>query len=160
MAHEPVTIQQRPLGDKMSKCRAGGCEIECGGGRGCGCIAESDDPDICNCYCFGQEVNPRGLTFEATTLVDVSINELPLSETASFLSAFQRERILVPADRMNERISSDLKGKPFGDVLKQLGLTTQESVGGGKRKIGLLTFLAGLGIGVLISSLALEKRSR
>ena len=143
----------------MSKCQAGDCEIECGGGRGCGCIAESDIPDICNCYCFGKEVNPRGFTFEATTLVDVSVSDLPLSEAAGFLSAFQRERILVPADRMNERISLDLKRRPFGNVLNELGLTKHESVDGGSRKIGLLTFLAGLGIGALISSLALGKRS-
>ena len=101
----------------------------------------------------------RGFTFEAATLVDVSITDLPLSEAAGFLSAFQRGRILVPADTMNERISLDLKRRPFGDVLNELGLNTHESVDGGKRKIGLLTFLAGLGIGALISSLALGKRS-
>ena len=142
----------------MSKCRAGGCEVECGGGRGCGCIAESDNPDICNCYCFGTEVNPRGFTFDATTLVDVSIDDLPLPEVAVFLTAFQRGRLLAPAGRMNERISLDLKRKPFGSVLKEVGLLTHESVVGAKRTNGLLTFLAGLGIGVLISSLTLGKR--
>src|SRR5918994_1069496 len=111
----------------MSKCGAGGCEVECGGGRGCGCIAESDKPDIFNCYFFGKEVNPRGFAFQATTLVDVSISDLPLSEAAGFLSAFQRERILVPADTMNERISLDLKKRAFGDVLHELGLTTHKS---------------------------------
>ena len=142
----------------MSKCGAGNCDIECGGGRGCGCIAESDDPDICHCYCFGKEVNPGGLTFEATTLVDVSINDLPLAEVAVFLTAFQRGRLLAPAGRMNERISLDMERKPFGSVFKEVGLLTHESVAGAKRTIGLLTFLAGLGIGVLISSLTLGKR--
>ena len=133
----------------MAKCGAGDCEIECGGGRGCGCIADSDNPELCNCYCFGKETNTRGLTFEATTLVDVSINDLPLSEAATFLSAFRRERVLVPAHRLNERISLDLKTRPFGDVLRDLGLTTQHGGDGGKRKIGVLTFFAGLGIGCL-----------
>jgi hypothetical protein len=144
----------------MAKCGAGDCEIECGGGRGCGCIAESDNPELCNCYCFGKEINTRGLTFQATTLVDVSINDLPLSEAAAFLSAFRREPVLVPAHRLNERISLDLKTRPFGDVLRELGLTTQHSVDRRKRKIGVLTFLAGLGIGVLISALTSETRRK
>ena len=144
----------------MSKCGAGGCEIECGGGKGCGCIAESDNPDICNCYCFGKEVNASGFIFEAATPVDVSLNDLPLSEVAVFLSAFRRERLLVPSDRMNERITLDLKRTRFGDALKGLGLVTQESVTGGDRKLGWLAFLAGLVMGVSLSSLALGKRSR
>ena len=98
--------------------------------------------------------------FEATTLVDVSINDLPLSEAAAFLTAFRKERVLVPAHRLNERISFELKTRPFGDVLRELGLTTQHSVDGGNRKIGVLTFLAGLGIGVLISALTSGTRRR
>ena len=64
---------------------------------------------VCNCYCFGKETNTHSMTFKATTLVDVSINDLPLSEAAAFLSAFRREPVLVPAHRLNERISLDIQ---------------------------------------------------
>ena len=133
----------------MASCKAGGCEIECGGGKGCGCIAESDNPDTCNCFCFGGTPG-KGLTLEQSTPVDVSISDLPLFEVARFLNGVHTESIVVPIDRMNEQVSINLERKPFGDVLNQLGFTTSESIERGRRKTGLLMFLAGFAIGALI----------
>ena len=136
----------------MSKCRAGDCEIECGGGRGCGCIAESDTPANCKCYCPGGDIT-GDMTLDATTVVNVSTNELPLFEVATFFNALHKETIVVPVDRMREPVSLNVDRKSFGDVLNQLGLTTRESLERGKRKIAWLAFLAGLGTGAIIVSL-------
>src|SRR5688572_8449827 len=107
----------------MSKCRAGDCEIECGGGRGCGCIGESDSPQNCSCFCAGGDIT-TSLTFTEATLVDVSTDGLPLFEVATFFNALLRETIVVPVDRMREPVSLSVSRKSFGDVLKELGLTT------------------------------------
>jgi hypothetical protein len=137
----------------MVKCGAGECGVECGKGKGCGCIAESDNPSNCICYCFG-DATTGGLTLTQGTLVDVSINGLPIFEAATFLNALHTEHILMPLARMSEPISLNLKRRPFSEVLHHLSLTTTESVERGKRRIGFLIFLAGLASGGLIFSRA------
>lgn len=137
----------------MASCSAGDCEVECGGGKGCGCIAESDNPAACFCKCYDGEPTGNTFTIKPTTLVDVSISELPFFEAAKFLSEFHTESIVVPIDKMSEQVSLNLKSKPFVDVLNQLGLTTSEGIERDKRRIGLLLFLAGFAIGALIFSL-------
>ncbi len=141
----------------MAKCQAGDCEVECGGGKGCGCISESDNPANCTCICSGGD--SRGnFNLEASTLVDVSMSELPLFEAAGFLDALCRESIVVPIDRMSEPVSINLKSTPFGDALERLGITTSESVERGKRRIAVPIFLAGLASGALIFSLVSKLR--
>ena len=122
--------------------------------KSCGCIAESDVPENCTCLCVGGDIT-GGLKFEAATLVDVSTNDLPLFEAATFFNALHRETIVVPVDRMRELVSLNISRKSFGDVVSQLGLTTSESIERGKRKIASLAFLAGFGIGALIVGLIL-----
>ena len=104
---------------------------ECGGGRGCGCIASSDFPDDCQCHCYGAAIG-GGLTLGLNAFVDVSISVLPLLEAARFFDSVHSRRILVPADmlhKLNKRVHLKVKRKRFADVLKRLGLTT-----GGIRK--------------------------
>lgn len=136
----------------MASCKAGDCEVECGGGKGCGCIAESDNPIACSCFCSGGSPT-KDLKLEQATPVDVSIVELPFFEAARFLDQVHTESIVVPVSRMSEHVSLDLKSRPFADVLNQLGLTTSEGIERGKRRIGLLMFVAGFAIGALIFSL-------
>jgi len=142
----------------MARCRAGDCEVECGGGKGCGCIAESDNPFSCACFCFG-ETPTKDLRIEPSTIVDVSISDLPLYELAEFFNRVHTRTIIAPADRLKEQVFLNVQRKSFGDVLSQLGLTTRERVDRDRRGLGLLMFIAGVAIGALISGPA-QKGSR
>lgn len=135
----------------MAKCQAGDCEVECGGGKGCGCIAESDNPANCTCICTGGDCR-GGFKLETAMLVDVSTSELPLFEAAQLFNALCRERIIVPIDRMSEQASLNIKRKPLGDVLTQLDLTTKESIERDKRMRALLLFSGGLVLGLLVQT--------
>lgn len=114
----------------MSKCSAGGCSCECGGGKGCGCIASSNHPLNCDCWCFGSKAG-NNWTFKQTEKVDVTISGLPLYEVARFLDSVCSKRVLIPADMADKRIRLKFKRKPFGAVLKHLGLTASRE---GKKK--------------------------
>jgi hypothetical protein len=142
----------------MARCRAGECEVECGGGKGCGCIAESDNPFSCACFCFG-ETPAKDLRIEPSTIVDVSISDLPLYEVAEFFNRVHTRTIIAPADRLKEQVFLNVQRKSFGDVLKQLGLTTRERADRDKCGLGLLMFIAGVAIGALLFCPA-EKRSK
>jgi hypothetical protein len=109
----------------MSKCSAGDCDVVCGGTKGCGCIASSDDPLACDCWCFGDAPgSDKGLKFKPSELVDIQISGLPLLEVAKILNSVGSERVLVPVDTMNKRVHLKLKRKRFARVLKDLGLAT------------------------------------
>ncbi len=140
----------------MAKCGAGECEVECGN-KGCGCIAESDHPENCSCYCFGGE-SSGGLKLDPSVLVDVSFNGLALSDAAIFLASVHGGNILVPASRLNESVSLNLKRERFGRVLNQMGLTTRESVTRGERRAAFQALLAGFAAGAALFSLAYRMR--
>jgi hypothetical protein len=112
----------------MSNCGAGECSCECGGSKGCGCIASSNNPEICECHCYGASIGVGAtLGLKASALVDVSISGLPLSEVAKFLNAVHSERVLIPADllkKMNKRVHLKAKRMRFADVLKRLDLAS------------------------------------
>lgn len=108
-----------------TKCEAGDCAVECGGGKGCACIAESDTPSSCTCICTGGETS-GGVKLAPATRVDVCMDGLTLFEAAVFLDALATETtIVVPRERRNEPVFLDLQQVPFEEVLKQLGLTPQ-----------------------------------
>lgn len=139
----------------MSKCEAGDCSVECGGGKGCGCIALSDDPVECTCFCVGgMGSNGKSIVVSnGSTLVQVSINDLPFFEAAQFLDAVYKETIVVPLDKTSEQVSLNLKSIRFVEVLNKLGLTTKEAIERRNRWLGLLVFLVGFAIGALIFGL-------
>jgi hypothetical protein len=113
----------------MSKCGAGDCSCECGGNKGCGCIASSDFPDQCECHCYGSAFG-GGLTLGLNAFVDVSISGLPLHDAARFLNSVHSGRVLVPAamlTKLNKRVSLKVKRKRFGDVLGRLGFTASRN---------------------------------
>ncbi|HZQ09931.1 MAG TPA: hypothetical protein VFD70_25370 [Anaerolineae bacterium] len=133
----------------MAKCQAGDCEVECAPGKGCGCIAESDNPQNCTCFCSGGETK-GGLALDPGTLVDVSTSDLPLYEVATFFNTMSQERIIVPAHRINEPVTLDLTRQPFGKVLMQMGLKTEEGIEREQRRNALLMFLGGLAAGLVL----------
>jgi hypothetical protein len=115
----------------MANCSAGNCICECGGGKGCGCIASSDFPDDCQCHCYGAVIG-GGLTLGLNAFVDVSISGLSLLEAAKFFNSVHSGRVLVPADmlnKLNKRVHLKVKRKRLSAVLGRLGL-----VRGGNRK--------------------------
>jgi hypothetical protein len=108
----------------MSKCGAGDCSCECGGNKGCGCIASSDFPDQCECHCYGAAFG-GGLTLGLNAYVDVTISGLPLLDAARFLNSVHSGRVLVPAailTKLNKRVRLKVKRQRFADVLDRLGL--------------------------------------
>lgn len=142
----------------MAKCQAGDCEVECAEGKGCGCAAESDHPENCSCFCSGGKTGGT-LTLDPATLVDVTLNDLPLFEVATFLNSVQTESIIVPARRLNEHVTLSVKRKPFSHVLDELDLTTTESIERDRNNIALLKFIAGAAVGALVFSLFFRSRS-
>lgn len=140
----------------MARCRAGDCEVECGGNKGCGCIAESDDPFNCACFCFGESPS-KNLNIGLSTIVDVSIGDLPLYEVAEFFNRVHRATVIAPAGNLRETVSLDVRRQSFAAVLNQLGLTTKERTDRDRLKTGLLMFMAGVVTTALIFGAA-EKR--
>jgi hypothetical protein len=113
----------------MSKCGAGDCSCECGGNKGCGCIASSDFPDQCECHCYGAAFG-EGLTLGLNAYVDVTISGLPLLDAARFLNSVHSGRVLVPAailTKLNKRVRLKVKRKRFADVLDRLGLAASRN---------------------------------
>lgn len=105
----------------MSNCGAGGCSCECGGTKGCGCIASSDEPDVCDCHCFGQATTGKGiLKLGPTTLVDVTVKGLPLGEVTKFLNSVLPMRVHAPPGTPEREVSIELKRKPLVEVLRVL----------------------------------------
>jgi len=110
----------------MSKCSAGNCDCECSGNKGCGCWTPSDDPDACECRCYGAAFG-GGQLLPVNALVDVSISGLPLLDAAKFINSFHSEQVLVPTDllsKLNKRVYLKVKRKRLSDVVKHLGLVT------------------------------------
>jgi hypothetical protein len=108
----------------MAKCSAGGCEASCR--NGCGCIAMSDEPETCECWCFGGTTPPKvaflpGAT-GPTTKVDVTIRGVRASQVAVALSRGLRVRLAIPTSLLDKRLSVRCKNTPIRSVIKRLGL--------------------------------------
>jgi hypothetical protein len=108
----------------MAKCGAGECDCECT--NGCGCIAMSDEPDSCDCWCFrGSSVGNIGVLSGVagpTTKVDVNIRGVRASQVAVALSRSLRVRLAIPTSILDKRINVRLKNTPIRTVIKRLGL--------------------------------------
>jgi hypothetical protein len=88
--------------------------------------ALSDDPDSCECHCYGTAFG-GGQSLPVNALVDVSISGLPLADAAKFINSFHSEQVLVPTDllsKLNKRVHLKVKRKRLSDVVKRLGLVT------------------------------------
>jgi len=106
----------------VAKCSAGGCDCECT--NGCGCIASSDEPDNCDCKCFGGTRAPNFGIFEgvnATTKINVHFRGANASQVAVALSRALRVRLAVPTSLLDKRLNVRLKNTPIRTVIKRLG---------------------------------------
>jgi hypothetical protein len=107
----------------MANCGAGRCHIECEGG--CGCVYEPE-ADRCTCECFESGVGVAGWNLHADALVDVSIEDLPLSQVATMFDGILARDVLVPASRMHHKVRLKLEHVAVSHALKELGLATRE----------------------------------
>lgn len=111
----------------MANCGAGRCHIECEGG--CGCVYEIE-ADRCTCECFGSGGGVAGSNLNADAMVDVSIEDLPLGQVATMFDGLLEREVLVPASRMQHKVSLKLEHVAVSHALKELGLTTRERAAG------------------------------
>jgi hypothetical protein len=67
-----------------------------------------------------------GWNLHADALVDVSIEDLPLSQVATMFDGLLAREVLLPASRMHHKVSLKLERVAVSHALKELGLSTQE----------------------------------
>ena len=121
----------------MAKCGAGECEVECK--NGCGCIASSDEPESCQCWCFGGLGPPKVAVLEGSLgpprKVNLNIRGARGSEVAIALSKALRVHLAVPTSLLDKRLSVRLKNTPIRAVIKHLGfIETRRASGHSPRK--------------------------
>jgi hypothetical protein len=111
----------------MSRCQAGParCHIDCV--DGCGCVYVPGE-DTCVCECFDSVGGRPDLNLNAAIQVDVSISGLPLWRVGTFFDGILARDVLVPASRLQEKVSLKLERVTLSHALKELGLSTQKPV--------------------------------
>jgi hypothetical protein len=103
----------------MARCSAGECNCECT--DGCGCIASSDEPDNCECRCFGGLRPPNFGVLEGVNEIDLTLRGAPASQVAVALSRALRVPLAVPTSLLDKRLNVRLKNTPIRTAIKHLG---------------------------------------
>jgi hypothetical protein len=120
-------------GNVRRDCEAGNCSAECA--DGCGCIASSKDPDDCRCYCYrsafiiekgGKKIpfkkfKPR-IEAPSQTRYNICTHDLPIIGLARFLDKLFPNKILVPANRLTEKVTLSLKNNTLQQIIDASGL--------------------------------------
>jgi len=114
-------------------CRAGACSAECR--RGCGCWSTGDTHEDCGCKCYGRSsITVKGgvkIAFKTwkpknkptpETRYDFCINSLPITGLAELLDKFLPNKILVPANRLNKKVTLSLKNNTLRQIIRASGL--------------------------------------
>ena len=119
----------------MARCQSGLCEADCPG-RGCGCWSSSDPKD-CNCTCYRNgksSITGFGgvnIAFKRwkpknkptpQTRYNICIRGLPITGLAELLDKFLPNKILVPAKRVNKKVSLNLKNNTLRQIINRSGL--------------------------------------
>jgi hypothetical protein len=128
ISSNPDALQRWRGADAMSRCSAGPsgrCQIDCVGGCACAYVWEDD---TCTCECFDSVGGGPNLGLNAQNVVDVSITGLPLGHVATFFDGLLARDVLVPASRLQEKVTLKLKRVTLSHALKELGLSTQKPV--------------------------------
>jgi hypothetical protein len=107
----------------MAKCGAGECDVECK--NGCGCIASSDEPENCACWCFGSKIPPNVAVLQGPDgppkKINLNVCGARGSEVAVALSRALRVHIAVPTSLLDKRLNVRLKNAPIRTAIKHLG---------------------------------------
>jgi hypothetical protein len=117
------------------KCQAGACGADCAGGRGCGCWATGDTHEDCGCKCYGRSsITVKGgvkIAFKTwnpkikptpETKYDFCTNSLPITGLAELLDKFLPNKILVPANKLNKKVTLSLKNNTLRQIISASGL--------------------------------------
>ncbi len=107
----------------MAKCGAGECDVVCE--NGCGCISSSDEPESCECRCFGGTTSPKFGVLSGVnqlTKINVTFRGARASEVAVALSQSLRVSLAIPTPLLNKRLNVRWKKMPIRTVIKRLGL--------------------------------------
>lgn len=111
-----------------STCRAGDCTVDCSGG--CICVADADIPHDCYCDCTDPPMKPAGkkitqkkkLKIKSGAKYNVCARNVPITKVAQFLDKSLPNRILVPANKLNKKVTLSLKRKTFKQIVISSGL--------------------------------------
>lgn len=118
------------------------CRVPCEDNEGCMCLLNQEE-DVCYCACLdtGANVNenirvstgddtrnvpidkfkPKFKTSEKTRL-NVCVSNFPSTAFAQILDKILPNRILVPANKLNRKVTLRLKNRTFSQVIKRSGL--------------------------------------
>jgi hypothetical protein len=92
------------------KCQAGACGADCAGGRGCGCWATGDTHEDCGCKCYGRSsIRVKGGVKIAFKTWNPKIKFLP-------------NKIFVPANIINKKVTLSLKNNTLRQIISASGL--------------------------------------
>jgi hypothetical protein len=89
----------------------------------CGCIY-NHDIDACTCECFDDDEVHAG-QFSMGAIVSVTVNGLPLSALAGRFDRLIARDVLVPAARLNDKVTVKLRRVRLSAALAALGLVTR-----------------------------------
>jgi hypothetical protein len=100
-----------------------------------GCWASSDEPDDCGCKCYGSaSIIVKGggkIAFKTwkpkikptpQTRINICTHSLPITGLAELLDKFLPNKILVPANRLNKKVTLNLKNNTLRQIISASGL--------------------------------------
>lgn len=128
----------------MVSCQAGECGISCvSGSPACLCWSHPDTGQCgCNCdapphllnkyYIRGKAIRGKANPFlkmqriikaDPQARINVCIRSMPITQLAQSLDKVLPNKILVPADRVNKKVTLRLKNKTLRQIISTTGLT-------------------------------------
>ena len=144
-----MATRERPIPREFRNCGAGECSIKCRN-MGSGCIADSQNPMNCDCWCFrslqirskrpkmvngrkiAEEQKTQFKTFKprikvtSQTKVSICTRDLPIRGLAQLLDKYLPNKIVVPANRATDKVTLRLKNKTFSQIIDRSGLTLKD----------------------------------
>lgn len=100
---------------------AGECGITCVDGGGC--IALSNKPQSCSCYCEPSGViHPFDTPVDVETQIDVDIADMELASFGALMDTNFDGDVMIPAAEARSSVAIQLEGASFGSVCQEVGL--------------------------------------
>jgi hypothetical protein len=118
-------------------CQSGECGISCRRGYSCTCWT-SVYSGRCHCECYTHSildpyqyrqrktipfVGKRGTKVDPQAKYNVCIKGVPITRLAQTFDIIFPNKILLPADRVNEKVTLSLKNKTLRQIVSATGLT-------------------------------------
>jgi hypothetical protein len=100
------------------------CDSQCPLATDCTCIEIVLSGGFGHCFCECQSVVVMLPHLEEEARLNIEVRKAPLAKVAGFVDRFSTRQLLVPADRLRERVSLDLEYVTFAEAKAALGLVT------------------------------------